>query len=395
MHSVAGPAHRFVIGAFDAFPANVAILDARGVILAVNQGWIAFAEENGGTPDLGLNYLGVCRGAVGEGGADAIVMAQGIEQVLRGEVPFFEHEYPCHSPTEERYFMARVAPFTQDGEAFAVVVHHNITARKHAELEVKRLNASLEERVGERTRQLEVAQLLLEEQNRELQTRNAELAQFALVASHDLQEPLRILGLYADVLQHRLQGRIDPKTDEHLGVIQAQVARARQLVQDVLALTEIKPAQPGEGEVQNLGALWEEVTGGLHWPPGATFTRTALPPVLGDAVLLRQLLENLLGNAIKFRSERPLQVHLTGARKGQEVHFSLRDNGIGVPPEKREFVFSTFSRLHPRRSFEGNGIGLAVCQRIVERYQGRIWLTEAEGGGLEVHFTLPAASGSD
>ncbi|NTY01358.1 ATP-binding protein [Deinococcus sp. JMULE3] len=387
--SAAAPV-RFVAAAFDALAASVAILDDRGVILTVNDAWRDFARLNGGNSGEGVNYLEVCDAAQGEDREDAQKIAAGIRAVLAGHETLFELEYPCHSPHEDRYFMARVTPFTQDDRRYAVVAHENITRRKSAELEVLRLARELEARVERRTRELEDSRAVLAQQNAQLEDRNQALAQFAYVASHDLQEPLRTLGAYADILRHRYAGKVlDERADTYLLRITEQVTRARQLVRDILTLSNVAsqpPLQP-----LDLGPLWDEAVRGLPWPSQAQVTRSELPRIEGNPPQARQLLQNLLGNALKFRAARPLQVHLSGVltEDGTQVQFTLRDNGIGIAPQHTEKVFVMFQRLHTRAVTGGNGIGLAVCRKVVERHGGRIWL-EPQEEGLQVHFTLPA-----
>lgn len=395
---------RFAIAALDALLANVAILDAGGEILAVNAAWKAFSRENGGGNDVGGNYLRVCDGTQGEDRDDAARIAAGIREVLRREQPQFELEYPCHSPTEWRYFLARVTCFVQDGERYAVVAHENISRRKLAELEVRELNRTLEARVEERTREVEAARLALEVKNTELEAaglaleaknaeledRNAELAQFVYVASHDLQEPLRTLGAYADILRHRYQGRqLDERADGYLMHIGEQVFRARQLVRDVLTLSYVTSSPPmGTLDVRR---VWDEVSLSLPWPEDARAQCGVTPPVQANVAQIRQLLTNLLSNAIKFRSNRLLEVKLTAWQADDWVHFALADNGIGIAPQHAEKVFMMFQRLHSRTLTGGNGIGLAVCKKVVERHGGQIWIEPCEAGGTQVRFMLPAA----
>ncbi|PYE53804.1 sensor histidine kinase [Deinococcus yavapaiensis] len=383
---------RFAIGAFDALCANIAILDENGEILAVNRAWAAFARENGddGRSGVGSNYLRVCDQTQGEDRDDALRIAGGIRDVLAQRVKTFELEYPCHSPTEERYFVARVTRFEQDGTCFAVVTHENITRRKHAELEILKLNRTLEARVQERTREVEASKLALEAKNAELERRNRDLSQFAYVASHDLQEPLRILGAYADILRHRYQGRqLDERADAYLMHINEQVFRARQLVRDVLTLANVTDEPPlGTLDVRR---VWEDVRRALPWPEDAHAECGSLPLVQGNAAQVRQLLANLLGNALKFRREEPLRVTLAAWKMGAWVHFALADNGMGIDPKYADKVFDMFQRLHNRTLTGGNGIGLAVCRRVVERHGGRIWIEPHEGSGTTVRFTLPSA----
>ncbi|GGL98997.1 sensor histidine kinase [Deinococcus aerophilus] len=384
------PVH-FASAALDALSANLAILNENGVIVTVNRAWVEFAGANGGGDDVGTNYLHLCDAAVGDGAAHAHAVAAGIRAVLAGQA-MFELEYPCHSETEQRYYVARVTAFRQDGECYALVAHENITRRKLAELEVISLNVTLEARVRERTVALEASEQALQRTNAELIKRNDELSQFVYVASHDLQEPLRILGAYADILRHRYRGQqLDERADTYLLRITQQVDRARQLVRDVLTLSDVAPNPPREPT--DLAAICCEVRDSLPWPSdGRVECGADLPQASANPAQVRQLLANLLGNALKFRSAAPLHVQLSGNPEQDRVHFVLRDNGIGIAPQHADKVFVLFQRLHSRKSVGGNGIGLAVCRRIVERHGGRIWIeaVPGAGGGTAVHFTLPS-----
>lgn len=377
-----------MIGAFDAFPANVALLNAGGDILAVNRPWVDFARANGDQSDaVGQNYLTVCGNTQGEERDTALEIGQAIRDVLDGKLNEFEIEYPCHSPNELRYFLARVSPFTQDNEQFAVVVHHNITRRKLAELEVLALNRTLEERVLERTRELEAALALLKFQNDELTGRNKDLSQLVYVASHDLQEPLRLIGMFTDLLRERTQGQLEPRTQTYMTQVIHQTNRARQLVKDVLNVADVslRPLNP-----LDLQDVFHDVAPTLPWPEDARYECQAIAPVCGNQKQLRQLMENLLSNAIKFHSERPLEVTVKAHKEEKTVTVTVQDNGVGIPVAQREFVFGMFRRLH-NREVSGNGIGLAMCQKIVERHGGRIWITGDGTQGTCVHFTHPAA----
>ncbi|GGL18023.1 hypothetical protein GCM10010844_41070 [Deinococcus radiotolerans] len=395
--------NRYAIAAFDALSAHVAILDSAGTVTAVNRAWANFAQANGGDSGLGSNYLDVCANADGPDQTDALTIMTGIQDVLRELTDVFELEYPCHSPTEERYFVARVTRFEQDAETYAVVAHENITRRKLAELEVRLLNRTLEAKVQDRTRDLEASReelsrrnrdldasrLELSRQNRELAARNDELSQFASVASHDLQEPLRTLSLHADRLQARYQGRqLDERADRSLSHIVSQAARARRLVQDILTMADITAAP--ETTRLDLHALMPDILDTLRWPKDHPVQCSALPPVQANPGQVRQLLTNVLGNALKFSAGRALIVTVSGVQEGTQVAFEVADAGVGIAEEHAEHVFEMFRRLQNRTESSGNGIGLAVCRKVVERHGGRIWITGNERGGTSVHFTLPA-----
>lgn len=380
---------RYAIAAFDALSAHVAILDSTGTVAAVNRAWANFARENGGSSGLGSNYLDICASANGPDQDDALTIMAGIQDVLRADADVFEMEYPCHSPTEQRYFVARVTRFEQDGQTYVMVAHENITRRKLAELEVRLLNQTLEAKVQRRTQELEASRRALSRQNRELEARNDELSQFASIASHDLQEPLRTLSLHADMLQVRYRGRqLDERADRSLGYIVGQAARARRLVQDILIMADITAA-PVTVQL-DLKTLLPDILETLRWPADQPLRCENLPPVQANPGQLRQLLTNLLGNALKFSAGRELDVTLSGTQEGDQVTFEVSDAGVGIAEEHAEQVFEMFRRLQNRTESGGNGIGLAVCRKVVERHGGRIWITGNDRGGTSVHFTLPA-----
>ncbi|WP_027483809.1 sensor histidine kinase [Deinococcus pimensis] len=369
---------RFEASAFDALSAHVAILDPRGVIVAVNGAWARFEQANGGRDTVGQNYLSVCERVDSDATAREVALA--IRAALAGSDAPFETEYPCHAPHEQRYFVVRVTGFEQDGQRYAVVAHENVTRRKLAELKVRELNRTLEARVEDRTRELAVA-------NEELAASNRELAQFAYVASHDLQEPLRMVGSYSDLLARRYGGKLDERADTYLHYITDGVGRMRRLIRDLLSLASVESSP--QRAALDLGALFEETLRDVTLED-VSVRRAPLPPVAANEVQLRQLLVNLVGNAVKFRARRPLELELSGALEGRLVHVVLRDNGIGIAPEHAERVFLMFQRLHGRAQFEGNGIGLSICRKIVEQHGGRMWVESREGEGAAFHFTLPA-----
>lgn len=241
------------------------------------------------------------------------------------------------------------------------------------------------------------AQLLEAEsrQRQELARSNTELEQFAYIASHDLQEPLRMVTSYLQLLQQRYKDRLDRDADEFIAYAVDGAARMQTLTRDLLAYsrvgtrgTLIEQTDAGDAlsrAIANLKVAIDE--------SGAEVTHDLLPRVIADATQLAQLFQNLIGNAIKFRSKEPLKVHIAAERQDQAWLFLVRDSGIGIDPQYTERIFLVFQRLHSRAEYPGTGIGLAICKKIVERHGGRIWLN-SPGRGSTFYFTIPDSRGS-
>jgi signal transduction histidine kinase len=229
----------------------------------------------------------------------------------------------------------------------------------------------------------------------DLKRSNAELEQFAYVASHDLQEPLRKVASFCQLLQQRYGGQLDARADQYIGFAVDGARRMQDLINDLLSFSRVGRVETPFTAVDcellltnvraDLGRAIEE--------SGAEIVAGQLPTVRADAGLLRLVLQNLIANAIKFRGEAAPVVHLDAERDGAFWRFRCADNGIGIDPEYEERIFVLFQRLHPRTQYEGTGIGLAMCRKIVEYHGGRMWLdTEHthEGEGSTFYFTLPA-----
>ncbi len=230
----------------------------------------------------------------------------------------------------------------------------------------------------------------LRETLEKLKQSNAELEQFAYVASHDLQEPLRMVASYVQLLQRRYQGKLDPEADEFIAYAVDGANRMRGLIDDLLTYSRVgrlgKPFEP-----TNLESTLDIVLKNLQASIAdnkATVTHDTLPVIKADGSQLVQLFQNLIGNAIKFHGEEPPHVHVSAVDKGSEWEFAVRDNGIGIDPQYFERLFKIFQRLHTREEYPGSGIGLAVCKKIVERHGGRIWIESQIGKGSTIYFTL-------
>jgi signal transduction histidine kinase/DNA-binding response OmpR family regulator len=316
----------------------------------------------------------------------ALLTDVGVKDVLThlGERPLGELIGPpsegeiCHEVALEgsphRVFEVMTQPMETGPRADNwVLVIHDITERKRAEEELKQTMD-------------------------ELARSNQELEQFAYVASHDLQEPLRMVASYVQLLARRYQGRLDADADEFIAYAVDGATRMQALINDLLAYSRVgtrgKPFEP-----TNCEAILEQALTNLQVAieeNGAALTHDLLPTVMADATQLTQLFQNLIGNAIKFRGEESPHIHISAHRPSaienrqcDEWVFSVRDNGIGIDPEYHERIFMIFQRLHTREEYPGTGIGLAICRKIVERHGGRIWVESQPGKGSTFYFTIP------
>jgi signal transduction histidine kinase len=278
----------------------------------------------------------------------------------------------AHDPGE-------IGQLAQTFDEMAGTLEQRVADLQRAEAELKALNEDLEKRVLERTL--------------ELRRSNEDLEQFAYVASHDLQEPLRMITNYLQLLRQRYKDKLDAGADDFIGFALDGSKRMHQLIHDLLTYSRVGThgkefartdcAQALAHALANLRVAIEESR--------AEITHDSLPAVMGDEVQLTQLFQNLIGNAVKFRGEAAPKIHVGVQRGGAEWEFSVRDNGIGIAPEDFQRIFVVFQRLHSREKYPGTGIGLSVCKKIVERHGGRIWLESKPGQGTTFYFTLPGA----
>lgn len=260
----------------------------------------------------------------------------------------------------------------QDG---FVALQADITERKHTEEALERLTA------------------MLMDQTDELRRSNEELQQFAYIASHDLQEPVRMVKNFTELLERRYGDRLDDSGREFIGFAIDGARRMQRLIQDLLEYSRVgthgrepSPIATEEvlmGVLANLKIAIDE--------SAAAITHGPLPEVMADESQIFQLLQNLVANAIKFRGPSAPQVHIEAGRQGDHWLFAVRDNGIGIDPAQYGRVFQVFQRLHSRDEYPGSGIGLAVCKRIVQRHGGQIWVESQPGAGSTFYFTLPVA----
>ena len=258
-----------------------------------------------------------------------------------------------------------------------------------------RLARLLQESASARA-ELEESHARLREQAEDLGRSNRDLEQFAYVASHDLQEPLRKVASFTQLLAKRYEGQLDERADQYIAFAVDGAKRMQHLINDLLGFSRVGRIG-GELSDVDLADSLAHATGDLQQvidDTGAVVTATGLPHVNGEAPLLAQLLVNLVGNSLKFRHpDRRPEVHLEARRAGDFWELSCRDNGIGIDPQYADRVFVIFQRLHAKDVYEGTGIGLALCKKIVEYHGGDIWIDPDETEGTVVRWTLPAALG--
>lgn len=273
------------------------------------------------------------------------------------------------SKQEYRHFMVRAVPILDDG-------------------------GSDEEWVGTITdvHDEKIAEEALKERTEELQAANKELAHFAYIASHDLREPLRKISNFADLLKKRYQGHIDEKADKYIYYVVDGAHRMQRLIDDLLTFSRISRTELAPEPVKLESVLQTTLhdLDKLVKEAGSTVTYDPLPTVQANPSQMGQLLQNLVANALKFRSDASPLVHISARAENGEWVVSVRDNGIGMDMGDADKIFGIFQRLHGRGEYSGTGIGLAVCRKIVERHGGRIWVESQPGEGSTFCFTLPS-----
>jgi light-regulated signal transduction histidine kinase (bacteriophytochrome) len=269
---------------------------------------------------------------------------------------------------------------------------HNVAPGGPAEMRTVGMDVNrMRERIVTELSAVRIANASLEARTQDLQRSNAELEQFAYVASHDLQEPLRKVASFCQLLQRRYAGRLDEKADQYIEHAVDGAKRMQALINDLLAFSRVgRTAQEREPVscAVLLGQAWANLGPAIR-AAHATIEVGDLPVVLGEASLLTSVFQNLLGNALKFAADHPPRISVLARRDGENWLFSVTDNGIGIPAEYADRIFVIFQRLHDRSMYPGTGIGLAMCRKIIEYHGGRIWLDTTVTSGARFCFTLP------
>ena len=225
----------------------------------------------------------------------------------------------------------------------------------------------------------------------DLQRSNEQLQQFAYIASHDLQEPLRMVASYLQLLESRYKDALDDDAREFITYAVDGATRMRGLINDLLAYSRVDAQERNFEIIESRHALdqaCDQLRSTIE-ESGATITQDDLPAIKAEEGLIVQLFQNLISNAIKYRSECPPEIHVSAQARHGEWFFSVGDNGIGIEPQYLERIFVIFRRLHSPGKYSGTGIGLAICKKVVERHGGRIWAESQPGKGSVFYFTIP------
>jgi PAS domain S-box-containing protein len=468
---------------------HIAVLDAQGVIVAVNNAWRRFAKDNGLSESsqnmLGVNYLEVCKNAFNQPyGNEANAAQEGIAAVLAGEREIFHLEYPCHSPAQQRWFQMNVSPL-QGSRRGVVISHENITERKKAEEatqaasqyarslieasldplvtistegKITDVNTATEQVTGvdrdsligsdfadyftdpENAREVyrqvfsqdfvfdyplairhvsgQVTDVLynasayhdgkgkvlgvfaaarditeFKQIEAELTRSNAELEQFAYAVSHDMRQPLRMVTSYLSLIENALTGQLNEETQQFLDFAVNGAKRMDAMILSLLDYSRIGRVFEAKTRLSSKASLDEALaflSPELSACGGEIKVTGEWPELVASRDELTRLLQNLIGNALKYHEEnQPPQVHIHGAVRGGALRVEVRDHGIGIEPKQMDRLFKVFSRLQARSRFEGTGVGLALCRKIVEHHGGDIGAESAgEGQGSMFWFEL-------
>jgi len=332
---------------------------------------------------------------------------QGAERMfgyVAGEVMGQRVNMLMPSPDSERHD-GYIENYLKTGEAKIIGIGRDVIGRRKDGSVFPMYLSISEVRLGDRVlftgiardmTQLKQADAELRQKTEELARSNEELEQFAYVASHDLQEPLRKVASYTQLLERRYKGRLDSKADVFITSIVDGARRMQALVRDLLTYsrtgTEEMSSKPSDvsnvmrSALANLETMIQET--------GAVVTHDHLPTLKVNPTRMGQLLQNLIANAIKFHGKETSRVHISVEQKSDEWVFSVRDNGIGIEPRNSERIFQIFRRANARSTYPGTGIGLAICKKIIERHGGRIWVESKLGKGSTFYFTVPRMEGN-
>jgi signal transduction histidine kinase len=382
----------------DAINTQIAVLDRHGVIVAANRAWLrsVAAKSDDHLFWIGTNYRDAWNDDESIFTRVVREALEGIAAALRGERACFTCEYCRKTEDGERWFRLEATALKQGG---AVLTNTDITAHQvHAMLtRLREQNQRLQSQMRRRqrlTRAPRQSLRLLIEQTTRLARANAELQQFTSVVSHELREPLRMVTGFLDLLRRRHGDQLDEHAREYVSFAYDGAARMQSLIEKLLAYArldqhrpDIRPVDCNDVLARAIGMLQVAID-----ESQAEITFDPLPTVAGDDVELGLVFRNLLSNAIKFHGNERPRIHIGAQRQKNEWLFTVRDHGIGIAVEDTRRIFDMFVRTHSRSRFPGNGIGLAICRKVITRHGGRIWVERPADGGSLFCFTLPVLS---
>ncbi|ADV68528.1 sensor histidine kinase [Deinococcus maricopensis] len=367
--------HAATATAFDALTAQAAVLDERGVIVHANPAWTAFMAAHQHPCDVGVNLMEVSARGDGPCGADGARLAAALQTLLRGDHPAVDLEYPC---TDDRWLALHARTFHVQNEAYVLVVQEDATSQHLADARQQAIDEEVRRAVRDRTS--------------DLREENSDLNAFIGAVSHDLKTPVRHIHGFLGQLRRRL-GEVGAEEARLLGILDHATNRLDGMIDELLALARVAstplhftPVNLNDTVHAARAAVHVDAEGrDVHWEIGP------LPVIHGDPHLLELAFTNLLSNALKYTARRPrTHIRVAAERQGDELHVSVRDNGVGFPPEQATRLFGAFQRLHAERDFPGIGMGLANVKRIVERHEGRVWADSEPGAGATFTVAFPA-----
>jgi len=343
----------------------IKVLDIEGRLQFMSRGGQELLKIKDIKQYLNISYENFWKGSDYQAAREAIAKAQ------QGGVGRFSDYCPTADGTPTWWDVV-ISPINgPDGNVDRLLaVSRDITERKKAEDELRKLAA-------------------------ELEWSNSDLQQFAYIVSHDLQEPLRVASMFIKLFEKRYKNTIDKKAEELISYTVDSIGRMSVLIKDLLEYSKLETKGKALAPI-NCSVALEQAVFNLHVAielSGAKLTYDLLPTVMADATQISSLFQNLIGNSIKYRGKERPEIHISADKKGDEWLFSVRDNGIGIDSQYFEKILDVFRRLHTREKYDGTGIGLAICKKIVERHGGKIWVESEPDKGSKFYFTIPDRQG--